>query len=107
MQEKVFPRVRSFVEQIQQEGEGKLREVLGLVTYSSSDEEQFDQHQEDTMSYPYPKYHYSASKFEEVISKTTSGGGCQGNFSISAKRATSNDFSSVRLQRTISRASDC
>ena len=73
------------------------------MTDSSSHEEQFDQHQEDTMSYPYPKYHYSASKFEEVISKTTSGGGCQEDFFIGTKRANANNISGVRLQRTITR----
>ena len=30
------------------------------MTDSSSDEEQFDQHQEDTILYPYPKYHDEA-----------------------------------------------
>ena len=30
------------------------------MTNSSSDEEQFHQFQEDTMSYPYPKYHDEA-----------------------------------------------
>ena len=42
--------------QIQQEDEEEFREILELVTNSSSDEEQFDQHQEDTMLYQYPKY---------------------------------------------------
>ena len=55
-----------FVEQIQQEAEEELREGHGLDTDCSSDEESSYQHrylrnlvevfEEDTMSYPYPKY---------------------------------------------------
>ena len=46
--------------QVQHEVEGEFKEIPELVTDSSSDEEQFDQHQEDTMLYPYPKYHDEA-----------------------------------------------
>ena len=59
-----------FVEQIQQEAEEELREVLGLDTHNSSDEEPSEQHrylrnlvevfEEDTMPYPYPKYNDEA-----------------------------------------------
>ena len=55
-----------FVEQIQLEAEEELREGHGLDTDCSSDEESSYQHrylrnlvevfEEDTMSYPYPKY---------------------------------------------------
>ena len=61
-----------FVEQIQLEAEEELREVLGLYTDSSSDEELSDQHrylsnleevlEGDTMSYPYPKYNDEADE---------------------------------------------
>ena len=61
-----------FVEQIQQEAKEELREVPGLYTDSSSDEELSDQHrylsnleevlEGDTMSYPYPKYNDEADE---------------------------------------------
>ena len=40
------------IRQIQHVAEGEFREILVFVIESSSDEEKFDQHQEDTMPYP-------------------------------------------------------
>ena len=37
-----------------------MRVVPRLDTDSRSDEEKFDQHHEDTMAYPYPKYNHEA-----------------------------------------------
>ena len=46
--------------QTQQEAEEEFEGIPGFVTESSLNEEQFDQHQEDTILYPYPKYHDEA-----------------------------------------------